>query len=147
MKPFRCLLLLLAACLAGCSTVSSRIQEKSALFASLDPATQERLQRGAVKVGDSQDMVYIAFGNPDFVREKTMEGSQETIWVYTTYRTDFAGTHFVGYHRRIYVDPRTRQRYVAHEPVYATAYRDRTEEYMRVVFREGRVTAIEKLQD
>jgi outer membrane protein assembly factor BamE (lipoprotein component of BamABCDE complex) len=140
-------LLCLVAALTGCSTVSRRIEEKSSYFNTLDAQTQERLKRSAVKVGDTQDMVYIAFGQPDSVREKATSNTHETTWIYNTYRTEYAGTHFVGYHRRVYVNPRTRSRYVAYDPVYATAYRDRTEEYMRVMFRDDRVTAIEQTQE
>ena len=137
-------LLCLVAALTGCSTVSRRIEEKSTYFNTLDAQTQERLKRSAVKVGDTQDMVYIAFGHPDRVREKATGTSQETIWIYNSYRDEYAGTHFAGYQRRVYYNPRTNSRYVTMEPVYAMAYREHTEEYMRVMFKEGRVSAIEQ---
>lgn len=144
MKLFLLPLLCLVAALTGCSTVSRRIEEKSSYFNTLDAPTQERLKRSAIKVGDTQDMVYIAIGRPDRVREKTTSAAQETVWVYNTYSTEYAGAHFVGYQRRVYINPRTNTRYATMEPVYASAYHDRTEEYMRVVFKEGHVAAIEQ---
>lgn len=137
-------LLCLAAALTGCSTVSSRIEEKSSYFNTLDAQTQERLKRSAVKVGDTQDMVYIAFGQPDRTREKVTGSTQETVWIYNTYRSEYAGSHFAGYQRHVYYNPRTNTRRVYYDPVYVSAYRERTEEYMRVIFREGRVSAIEQ---
>lgn len=137
-------LLCLAAAFTGCSTVSSRIDEKSSYFNTLDAQTQERLKRSAVKVGDTQDMVYIAFGRPDRTREKVTGSTQETVWIYNTYRSEYAGSHFAGYQRHVFYDRRTNLRRVYYDPVYVSAYRERTEEYMRVMFREGRVSAIEQ---
>ena len=144
MKFFLLPLLCVVAALTGCSTVSRRIEEKSAYFNSLDAQTQERLKRSAVKVGDTQDMVYIAFGHPDRVREKATSSSQETIWVYNAYRDEYAGTHFAGYRRHVFYDPRNNVRRIYYDPVYVTAYSERTEEYLRVVFKDGRVSAIEQ---
>lgn len=140
-------LLCLVAALTGCSTVSSRIEEKSSYFNTLDSTTQERLKRSAIKVGDTQDMVYIAFGQPDHVREKATGSTKETTWIYNAYYTEYAGTHFAGYRRHVYFNPRTNARYVSLEPVYATAYRDRREEYLRVMFKDSRVSAIEQTKN
>jgi len=138
--PILCLL----AMLTGCSTVNSRIDEKSALFNTFDSQTQERLKRSAVKVGDTQDMVYIAFGRPDGIKETTTEKGQSLTWIYNSYRTDYEGTHFAGYRRQGYFDQRARAWRVYYEPVHVDMYSESTEEYMRVIFHDGKVVAIEQ---
>lgn len=50
---------------AGCvSPQNARIQEKSAVFASLSPRQQQLIKAGRVKVGFTTDMVYLALGKP-----------------------------------------------------------------------------------
>lgn len=137
-------LLCLIAVLTGCSTVNSRIEEKSALFNSLDSQTQERLKHSSVKVGDTQDMVYIAFGRPDGIKETTTTKGQSLTWIYNSYRTEYEGTHFAGYRRHGYFDQRSRAWRVYYEPVHVDMYSERREEYLRVVFQDGKVVAIEQ---
>jgi hypothetical protein len=63
-------LALLGACaLAGCHSVSSRIEEKAALFGTLSPAVQADLRAGIAKAGDTADMVYIALGRPSAIQD------------------------------------------------------------------------------
>ena len=62
---------LAALSLAGCSTVNSRIKEKSATFQSLDAEAQEKLRQSIIEIGNSFDMVYIALGQPDEKVERT----------------------------------------------------------------------------
>ena len=146
MKTFQILLIAtFALALAGCSTVGKRIEEKSAVFNSLDAQTQERLKQSVIHVGDSADMVYIALGRPDRIREKTTTKGQEQTWIYSTFRQEYEGTHFVGYRRHAYFTGNAWHIY--YEPVHADFYRDRMEEYMRITFDAGKVTAIEQTKD
>ncbi len=63
--PFRISLVAAVLLAAGCvSTQSARIQEKSAVFASLTPRQQQLIKAGRVKVGFTTDMVYLALGKP-----------------------------------------------------------------------------------
>ncbi|MBK9991004.1 MAG: hypothetical protein IPP19_09785 [Verrucomicrobia bacterium] len=137
-------LLCLLAVLTGCSTVNSRIEEKSALFNSLDSQTQERIKRSSVKVGDTQDMVYIAFGRPDGIKETTTTKGHSLTWIYNSYRTEYEGTHLAGYRRHGFFDHRSRSWRVYYEPVHVDMYSERREEYMRVVFQDGKVVSIEQ---
>jgi hypothetical protein len=61
--------LLGAVALAGCSGVSSRVEEKSAFFATLTPAVQADLRSGVIRAGYTPDMVYIALGQPSIVQD------------------------------------------------------------------------------
>ena len=90
--PFAAVLGALA--LAGCNGVSSRVQEKAAVYASLSPSMQKDLRDGIVHPGDTPDMVYIALGKPSVVQDYDNDptlpagavppGSKDpvTIWYY-----------------------------------------------------------------
>jgi len=130
--------------LGGCDTFSHRSKEKSATFDKLPSEAQEKLRKGVIEIGNTPDMVYIALGQPDVKREIVKAGSRETIWVYNTYYTEYEGNLHVGYQRVLIFDP-VRQRYnVFYEPVYADAYSDHVEEYIRVVLRDDKVAFIEQ---
>ncbi len=58
-----------AIALAGCNGVSSRIQEKAAVYATLSPAIQKDLREGIIHPGDTPDMVYIALGAPSLIQD------------------------------------------------------------------------------
>ncbi len=138
--------LLLPLLFAACSTVKSRIDEKPAAFAAADPATQENVRKGAVEVGYSADLVYIALGKPDDqINTITKQGEDET-WIYHSYHEDYAGTVRTGYRRYIVIDPRTGRPVVFIEPVYTDVYREHTDERIRIIFKSGKVSAIEELK-
>lgn len=86
-RPFlHCSLLLLAlGAVAGCDTIASRIQEKPALFAQLDPVVQQGIQHGRIGVGFTPEMVYLALGRPTTI-ETAADGS-DTVWTYFSYNT------------------------------------------------------------
>lgn len=134
------------AVLSGCSTTGSRIRENSELFASLPDADQERLRAGTVAVGDSPEMVYIAIGAPSRRQEKMTASGRSTTWVYTTHYERYEGDAFVGYQRRMAIDPRTGRRIVFLEPCYTEVYRTGSQERIRITFENERVTAIEELK-
>ena len=132
--------------LTGCSTISSRIEEKSAVFAALPAEDQARLRRGEVAVGDTSDMVYVALGEPTRRRETTTSDSIRTEWIYRVYDETFEGSHFAGYRRAVAIDPRTGRRFIYLEPQYADVYSEHAEDRLRIVFEDGRVTVIEELK-
>lgn len=132
---------------AGCSTVESRIEEKSAVFNALPIETQARIKQGLIDVGFTQDMVYIAMGKPDRVIDRAVEAGAQTVWIYNSYYQEYQGSHFAGYHRRVYYDPRIKAYRVYYEPARVDVYRERTEEVARVVFTGGKVSSIEQVKD
>ena len=73
----------LALVLAGCETdnASSRIHEKSAVYASLKQWQKKKVDRGIVALGLTPDMVYMAIGNPS---SKEPLGTGE-VWIYRHY--------------------------------------------------------------
>ena len=86
--------------------VAISLNEKAEVFDSLPTATQKRLQRGRINVGDTQDMVYIALGHPDETREIANADGEQTLWVYKTYWQQYEGTAWLGY-RRVIVPARS----------------------------------------
>jgi len=137
----------LGAILVGCSTVDTRIQEKSAVFNSLDPQIQDRLKQGLIDVGYTSDMVYIALGKPNEVHNKTTDKGTETTWVYKNYWEEYQGSAVTGYHRWVYYDPGLKAYRVYWEPVRTDVYRQRSEERTRVSFLNDHVTVIESSKD
>ncbi len=131
--------------LAGCDTFQSRAREKSATYESLDAGTQNRLERGRIAPGDTQDMVYIALGNPDEKREVTTADGTHSTWIYRTYWQQYEGTAWVGYRRVIVPAANGRGFVVFHEPVTQDIYRTHVDEVIRVSFSPtGVVSTIEQ---
>ncbi|HTX66131.1 MAG TPA: hypothetical protein VMD31_10185 [Opitutaceae bacterium] len=144
----RCLPILLAAGLAaltGCSTVSSRIREKQAVFDTLPPATRAEIRRGQVGVGFTPDMVYMAIGKPDEMRERVAAAGHESVWKYNMYYDRYVGSVRAGYRRWVRWDPRINAYRIYDEPMDASVYQPVRETYIRVTFRDGKVTAIDQM--
>src|ERR1044071_4427231 len=106
--------------LSGCSTFMTRSDEKSEVFDSLPVATQKRLERGKINVGDSEDLVYIALGQPDEKRRISRTEWDYSLWVYRSYWEQYEGSAWIGW-RRIVV-PTGRGFAVYHEPVTQAVY-------------------------
>jgi hypothetical protein len=132
--------------LTGCDTFQSRAREKSEVYESLPPDTQQRLRRGTISVGDTQDMVYIALGHPDEKRAvSTPDGTQET-WIYRSYWEQYEGTAWVGWHRVIVPAGNGRGYIIYHEPVTRDVYSTHVDEVIRVTFARGVVASVEQRQ-
>jgi hypothetical protein len=129
--------------LAGCNTFSSRAHEKANVYQALPPETRQRLQHGHISIGDSQDMVYIALGYPDEVREVRTTQGQQTVWIYRTYWQQYEGSEWVGWHRMI-VPLRGGGFGVIHEPVTSDVYSTHIDEVIRVTFDHGVVAAVDQ---
>lgn len=138
------LLLVGISLLTSCNTIKSRIDEKSALFNSLDPQVQDHLRKGLIDVGYTEDMVYIALGKPDEKSEKTTTAGTTTTWIYNTYWEEYEGTHTAGYRRHVVFDPRIRAYRVFYVPVREEVYSAHEEEKTRVTFKNGLVESIEQ---
>jgi hypothetical protein len=136
--------LLLAACAAsvvfsvGCSTPETRIKKNPELFAQLAPEQQEMIRKGQVAVGFNAEMVRLALGEPDRYTTRTDQDGTSEVWHYITY--DLADGHplYRGWYHRYYMwgDPLF---------PYYLSYPDRRErDRFSVVFRNGKVTALER---
>ncbi len=136
----------LASGLAGCSTFQRRADERADVFASLDPATQERLKERNLLLGDTEDMVYIALGVPDAKRDQLSAEGSHSVWIYNAYWQEYQGQQLVGYRRQVVRDKDTGRYRVYYEPAHVSVLVPREEERIRVTFENGRVAAIEQAQ-
>jgi hypothetical protein len=141
MKTLRCILFAASAALAvfsvGCSTPETRIRQNPALFAQLAPEQQDLIRRGQVAVGFNAEMVRLALGEPDRYTTRTDADGTSEIWHYITYDLPTGGPLYRGWYHRYYMwgDPLF---------PYYLSYPDRREhDRFSVVFRNGRVSALE----
>ncbi len=70
--------------LAGCATssIESRKQERQAVYQALPPEVRQLVDRGQIKVGMSDQAVYIAWGAPAEVLESEDKSGQAVVWRY-----------------------------------------------------------------
>lgn len=129
--------------LTGCSTFESRSKQKAAAFSTLDAATQARLKVGEIHLGDTMDEVYISLGYPDEKRDITTEKGKTTAWIYSTYWQQYQGQAF-GTVPVYTKNPTTGNVSVSYVPVSQPVYANRSEERLRISFKDGLVTIIEK---
>ncbi|GAB5559514.1 MAG: hypothetical protein SynsKO_11610 [Synoicihabitans sp.] len=69
--------------LSGCNSTQHRIKQHEDLFTLMPPQTQQRIIEGNVILGDSPEVVYMAFGKP--TREDsitTARGKSRTVWTW-----------------------------------------------------------------
>ena len=72
------------AVLTGCttSTVEKRKQERYGAYSALAPEMRSRVDAGQVKVGMTEDAVYIALGKPDQILQEETQAGATTRWHY-----------------------------------------------------------------
>ena len=129
---------------AGCNTFQSRARQMSGVYDQLPASEQQRLERGAINVGDTPEMVYIALGNPDERRDILTADGTQTMWAYKSYWQQYEGTAWLGY-RRVIVPARNGRGYVIfHEPVTQDVYRTHVDDVIRVTFANGVVQQVEQ---
>ncbi|MCF3651122.1 hypothetical protein [Synoicihabitans lomoniglobus] len=77
------LLCVASSILAGCQSVDRRINQHAEVFATLTPAEQARVRAGDIQVGDTLNMVQLAFGQPDeYDAFPISTGATRTTWTY-----------------------------------------------------------------
>ena len=132
---------------AGCQTVDTRIKEKPAVFASLDKDTQEKIKEGTIGIGYTEDMVYLALGTPDQIKESVTATSRTLSWIYNSYTSHYDGAYMMGYYGYPYYPYYYRPYSYYYMPPYGGGYHTEKEERIRVTFNNGRVTAIDQMHD
>jgi hypothetical protein len=138
MRPIRHLLApVLLALVAGCTTPASRIGEHQAAFAKFPAAVQEEIRAGQVGVGFTAEMVQLSLGEParKFTR-KTASGDTE-VWGYRGNGPKLS----LG----IGLGVASQRSSVAGGLELASGGFD-PEERLRVEFRDGVVTAVDRLK-
>ena len=130
--------------LTACSTFESRAKKRPELYASLDAATKARLEIGAIDLGDTPDMVYLALGAPDEKREQVTSAGSSQTWIYSDYWHEYQGTRLVGYRRDVIYNPATKTYVTSTVPDYQPIYAPRVEDRLRITFQNGRVSVVEQ---
>jgi hypothetical protein len=138
MKTFLGLILLLGgfAFVSGCSTPESRIAQQPDLFNRLTPEQQQMIRDGRIAIGFDRDMVKLALGEPDRVRERTDANGQSEVWLYITYEGTDGVLLYRGFYHRHWASP--------YYPYYMDYPGRRERSRDEVVFRNGRVVSIEQ---
>lgn len=133
----------------GCQTVDTRIKEKPNVFAGLDKTTQDMIKQGIIGIGYTEDMVYLALGSPDQIRESVTTTSRTLIWIYNSYTSYYDGIYGMGYYGYGYGYPYPFYRPYAYYygPPYLGGYHTEKEERIRVTFSEGKVNAIDQVKE
>jgi len=123
---------------AGCTTPESRIRENPAAFDRATPEQQNLIKQGQVAIGFDMELVQLALGVADHVRERVDVNGKQVIWSYVTYEGSNGMMLYRGWYHRSHYWGATRYAYFADYP-------DRRErEHFRVVFKDGKVTEIEQ---
>ena len=132
--PFSILLLALAGC---ATTPAERIAKNHAAYAAWPPDVQARVTAGAVAPGFTPAQVRMALGEPDRTYTRTTEKGTDEVWAYRDRKPRFTiGLGVMGGGGSTRVGGST---------VMSSGgpYQD---EVLRVIFEEGRVSAVEKIK-
>ena len=138
------ILMLLPALLAGCATSAERIEEHSATFNALDPATQRNIRNGAITEGYSSEMVFMALGKPWRV---TKDALGNEVWLYRHEPVAAYGeTIQAGYSRRLVYDPVKQSEDLVIEPVDEKAFPQKVAYTLRLTFARDRLVRMERIK-
>lgn len=122
--------------LAGCaSTPQDRISQNRAIYERFPSDVQRKISAGQVDVGFTSDMVALALGTPDRKFTRAEAGGQSEVWVYLKQKPQFSFGIGVGggsYHSGVATG------------VGVSTSTMPSDEFIRVVFSDGRVSAVEK---
>jgi hypothetical protein len=76
--------------LLSCSTPQRRAQQRAAAFNALSTEDQQQVLHGRIRPGLSQEAVYIAWGEPDWIIEGGKGGQTLEKWIYFSALTHYA---------------------------------------------------------
>lgn len=139
MKKARLLIALSVALLLGAcaSTPARRIQEHPDIYSKATPQQQALISQGRIAMGFSPAFVRLALGAPDQVTQQTNANGTEVVWHYIDYQNSssiaFSAFPVFPYYGYPY--------YAGFAPVIVQTT-PVAHEWMRVVFKNHKVTAI-----
>jgi hypothetical protein len=125
---------------AGCSsTPQERISQNRPLYESFPSDVQQKVSAGQVDVGFTPDMVMLALGKPDRKYLRAEAAGSSEVWVYTKNTPQFSFGFGVGN-----VNYGGGGNSTSTGVGVSTTTHPDDDEYMRVVFIDGKVTSVEK---
>jgi hypothetical protein len=119
---------------AGCSTPDSRIAKNQPQFDSWPPAVQQKVRAKQVELGFTPAQVFVALGDPDRKYTRTTAQGTMEVWAYRDDRPVFSFGLGLG-------SAGSSSAYGA--GVGVTTGGDRYDDKLRVIFTDGKVTALE----
>ena len=124
--------------LVGCSsTPQDRISQNRKTFESYPASVQSKISAGQVDIGFTEEMVTLALGKPDQKLTRAEAGGQSEVWIYIKDKPQFS--FGVGVGGGSYGGGSG----VATGVGVSTTTKP-NDEYMRVIFVGGKVTAVER---
>ena len=124
--------------LAGCtSTPQDRITKNREIFESFPSDVQRKISAGQVEIGFTPDMVAMALGKPDQKLTRAEAGGETEVWVYEKHKPQFS--FGVGMGSGSYGNNGG-----AATGVGVSTTTNPSSDYMRVAFRDGKVSSVEK---
>ena len=144
MRAIKFLLPVLAVVLlASCaSTPESRIQKNPDLFNSFPPEAQEKIKKGDVEIGFTQDMVLMAKDKPDRKYNRRTAGGETEVWSYSAY---FTTTEHQRVEARVHAPDVGGNWHDYTDWVWVDVQQQHEYDQSRIEFNDGKVSAIESL--
>ena len=146
-KHLRLSTLVCTALLMGCATqrelIEKRIGQKADFFATLSPASQQRLRDGQVVSGDPLDAAWIVYGKPDRVFQKVTGTTTNEVWSYVAPDLTPPDSSRPVYHSVRTSNGRT---LVHRDTLWATDMQHTPYEYLRIEFQDAHVLTLESEQ-
>ncbi|HEU0197369.1 MAG TPA: hypothetical protein VFQ88_09180 [Nevskiaceae bacterium] len=126
-----------AMALAGCATPARRIKAHPQVYARATLQQQALISKGRIAIGFTPDFVRLAIGKPDRVTQRTTAAGTDTVWHYLDERSDVTYVGGFGFPLSPFFGPFFQPGIL----IAPAAAGDR----LRVTFRNGRVTAINRV--
>ena len=131
-----------AALLGACASPSGRINKNVEVFAEFPRDIQEKVRKGKIEVGFTEDMVFIARGKPDREYVRRTDAGSTKVWSYVDY------TYWID-RQRVAGDFQIRSPtggyQTTRDSVQVDVRQEREFEKVRIEFQDGRVVAIENV--
>ncbi len=124
--------------------IERRIEQSRQAFDSFPPRVRETLRLGQIEVGYDEDMVRIAFGQPDRRYRRRDQGGETMIWIYLE-RKIRSRSQWAMVDLPVF-DPEG-GRIILHEELKLNLEERREHTLARVEFANGKVYAFEQLSD
>lgn len=132
--------------LAGCASPQARIDKNPEAFNGLPAEQQALIKAGKVGIGFSEAAVKLAMGEPNRISQRTDAKGISTIWRYTRYQDELGAPLYTGLYHRGFAYPYSGfyGPGAGFYPYYLESTTRRERDHLRVVFTDGKVTAIEE---
>ncbi len=137
---------LLSLMLLACVSPQTRIDKNPEAFNGLPAEQQALIKEGKIGIGFSEAAVKLAMGEPNRISQRTDANGVSLIWRYTRYEDELGAPLYTGFYHRGFVTP-FNSWYgpgAGFYPYYLNSSTRRERDHVRVIFSDGKVSAIEE---